>query len=44
MHLWWLKDKVAQQNFDFFWDMGVYNWAVLTTRLSLSAGKGVLVP
>ena len=32
MRLWWLKDKVAQQNFDVFWDKGVNNWADYFTK------------
>ena len=32
MRLWWLKDKVAQQNFKIFWDKGINNWADYFTK------------
>ena len=32
MRLWWLKDKVAQQNFAVFWDKGINNWADYFTK------------
>ena len=32
MRLWWLKDKIAQQNFKVFWDKGIHNWADYFTK------------
>ena len=32
MRLWWLKDKIAQQNFKVFWDKCINNWADYFTK------------